>query len=52
MKRLQVGDECYLRNVKTLQIHKTIFDVFLLNFLKKKTFRLVYPFPCVKELAV
>jgi len=75
MNRLQVGDECYVREVATKKIFKGIFghsydgerngwikvaesfvdrdgDQLLSCKIKaSESFRLVYPFPCVKELA-
>lgn len=70
MNRLQVGDECYVRDITSGKIYKCLYGIdcdgtaderrakpesagwaFMLND-KDFRHRLVYPFPCVKELAI
>lgn len=57
MNRLQVGDECYVRIIGEFHRGEILSLVFterikrILNEQRDK-YRLVYPFPCVKELAV
>lgn len=77
MKRLQVGDECYVRRYKTGEIVKCIYigtididicddnpewihaarpenqyGTIALSIGKGSLNKIVYPFPCIKELAV
>jgi hypothetical protein len=76
MNRLQVGDECYVRDSETNRIHKCKFGLkcgsknhkwcdlenefhnkdgttlVSLSISKKYKNHIVYPFPCVKELAI
>ena len=71
MNRLQVGDECYVRQGDDKSIHKASvistenglkvnvdgLDMWV-NYSRywpfhcSHQYRLIYPFPCVKELAV
>lgn len=57
MKPLQIGDECYVRVMQGMHKGKiwkmNVSGTLLINLAcKRDFFRLVYPFPCVKELAV
>jgi hypothetical protein len=51
MKRLQVGDECYVRWNGT--IHRFLWDSTLARVINKRrsTMRIVYPYPIIKQLA-
>lgn len=52
MKRLQVGDECYVRVVHTGNIYKVRYKGGIIDMVKRgKNFRLVYPYPIIKQLA-
>jgi hypothetical protein len=51
MKRLQVGDECYVRDIETMTIKRKIFDLDIIFGCKMGYCRLVYPYPIIKQLA-
>jgi hypothetical protein len=51
MKRLQIGDECYIRLGK--KVYRSIWSETLEHYLKayRSEIRLVYPHPVIKRLA-